>query len=301
MEQYIARDGESPATGNLDKLPQTKLPAKGGTRLEGGVRCTGLGKVSGPHKPLISVIIVVLNRAEVLGNAIKSVIDQSYRNVELIVVDGASVDGSLDVIRKYEQGIDLWVSEPDQGIYHAMNKGIDLATGDWLFFLGSDDRLCDCLETVAQRLADYATVYYGDVYLPTSHRLFAGRFTPYRLMSINIPHQAAFYPRRLFETYRYNTEYFISADYELNLRCFNDPGFTYRYMAVLVSIYEDSAGLSTLRLDTRFDADFRRILKENFSAGSYYKYLLRNALKRFDKYFLRRIGKVFKRKRGTKS
>ena len=265
--------------------------------LQGGTRLRGLGKASVPGKPLISIIIVVLNRVAVLGNALRSVISQSYDNVELIVVDGASNDGSVDLLREHDPDIDIWVSEPDAGLYHAMNRGIELASGDWLFFLGSDDVMLDCLTKVAQYLSDASTVYYGDVYLSTAHRLSSGPVTPYRLMRNNIPHQATFYPRSLFQGYRYNTDYLTSADYDLNLRCFNDPRFSYRYMPVLVSIYEDTSGISTLRLDKRFELDFPRILKENFPPRAYRNYLMRGALKNFDRLVIRKMSSLFKKKR----
>jgi len=89
--------------------------------------------------PLITVITVVYNGVKTLEQTIQSVINQTYPNVEYIIIDGGSTDGTLDIIKKYEDRIDYWVSEPDKGIYDAMNKGITLAFGSWLGFLGSDD------------------------------------------------------------------------------------------------------------------------------------------------------------------
>jgi glycosyltransferase involved in cell wall biosynthesis len=91
--------------------------------------------------PKISVIIVVFNGAKTLPQAIESVLRQTYKNVELIVVDGGSTDGTLDILRKYESNNFIWKSEPDKGIYDAMNKGIMMAHGEWLHFLGADDTL----------------------------------------------------------------------------------------------------------------------------------------------------------------
>src|ERR1700722_12907065 len=94
-------------------------------------------------KPLVSVITVVYNGAATLETTLLSVIGQSYDRVEYIVVDGGSKDGTLDLIDRYKSHIATWVSEPDKGVYDAMNKGIRMAKGDWLFFLGSDDRFQD--------------------------------------------------------------------------------------------------------------------------------------------------------------
>jgi len=89
--------------------------------------------------PLITVITVVLNGEKYLEQTIQSVINQNYPNVEYIIIDGGSTDGTLDIIRKYEDFIDYWVSEPDKGIYDAMNKGVRCSVGRWIGFLGSDD------------------------------------------------------------------------------------------------------------------------------------------------------------------
>jgi len=107
---------------------------------EGGLRLRGQYKQSLPNKPLITVITVVYNNEETLERCIKSVLDQTYDNIEYIVIDGGSNDGTLDIIKKYEDSIDYFISEPDGGIYYAMNKGIALASGDYLGFMNSDDK-----------------------------------------------------------------------------------------------------------------------------------------------------------------
>lgn len=106
---------------------------------EGGLRAQGKIKKSYKDKPLISIITVVYNGEAYLEQTIQSVINQSYDNVEYIVIDGGSNDGTLDIIKKYEQQIDYWVSERDNGIYSAFNKGVRVAQGEWISFLGADD------------------------------------------------------------------------------------------------------------------------------------------------------------------
>lgn len=108
---------------------------------KGGLRLQGVNKASEPDNPLITVITVVFNGAATLETTIKSVVGQTYDNVEYIIIDGASTDGTLSIIEQYENAIDYWVSEPDCGIYDAFNKAIDVAHGDYYVIVGSDDEL----------------------------------------------------------------------------------------------------------------------------------------------------------------
>ena len=115
--------------------------------------------------PKVSIITVVYNGIEFLEETIKSVIAQTYPNIEYIIVDGGSKDGTLDIIKKYEAHISKWISEPDKGIYDAMNKGIDLATGDWQNFLNAGDSFVDnnVLEKIFTTNLENITLVYGDI------------------------------------------------------------------------------------------------------------------------------------------
>lgn len=120
-------------------------------RMQGGLRSKKIFKNRNNMNPLISVITVVLNGERYIEEAILSVIKQTYENVEYIIIDGGSTDGTLDIIRKYDDRIDLWISEEDSGLYNAMNKGINLSSGDFIGFVGSDDFLYpNTLEKIAK-------------------------------------------------------------------------------------------------------------------------------------------------------
>lgn len=105
----------------------------------GGLSARGTRKPSSPVCPLVSIVTVVRNRRDVIEQAMRSVLAQTYSNVEYIVIDGASTDGTADIVQSFDARLDYWVSEPDRGIYDAMNKGIRLATGELVGILNSDD------------------------------------------------------------------------------------------------------------------------------------------------------------------
>ena len=129
-------------------------------KTRGGLRTKGIYKHSNNIKPLISVITVVLNGEKYLEEAISSIFKQTYDNIEYIIIDGGSTDRSLDIIQKYENIIDLWISEKDSGLYNAMNKGIALSSGDFVGFVGSDDYLyLNTLEKLA-KTAQKETIDY---------------------------------------------------------------------------------------------------------------------------------------------
>ncbi len=255
----------------------------------GGLRRRGLAKRSFPGRPLISVVTVVSNGEGHLERTIRSVLQQSYDNVEYILIDGCSSDGTVDVIKGYDGLLDYWVSEPDSGIYDAMNKGARVANGDWLVFLNSGDLMLDVLQKVSGYLNQESGIYYGDVYMPHRHKLYDGKFSSYDLMKRSIPHPATFYPKRVFAEYSYDLRYRIAADYHLNIRCFNDKTFRFVYLPLLVAIYEDTGGISAIGLDLEFQKDFEQILRDNFPPSEYLKFRVRRALWRFEKNVLRKL------------
>lgn len=109
-------------------------------KIEGGVKLLkSMEKKSSSNQPLVSIITVCLNSEKYLEDTIKSVINQTYQNIEYIIIDGGSKDKTLDIIKKYEDKIDYWISQPDKGLYDAMNKGIRLAKGELIGLLNSDD------------------------------------------------------------------------------------------------------------------------------------------------------------------
>jgi len=117
--------------------------------------------------PKISIVTVTLNADKALEETARSVVCQTYKNIEFIIIDGGSSDNTLDVIKKYDNSIQHWVSEPDQGIYDAMNKGLDAATGDYVQFLNAGDYFVSShsLESIIRAAQKHHDVIYGDIML----------------------------------------------------------------------------------------------------------------------------------------
>lgn len=113
--------------------------------------------------PKISIITVVFNSEKLIEQTILNVIGQSYKNIEYIIIDGGSKDKTLEIIKKYNSQIAKWISEPDKGLYDAMNKGIRLATGDYVWFMNSGDLFyeADTLKKIVENYTPNSEVYYG--------------------------------------------------------------------------------------------------------------------------------------------
>ncbi len=217
------------------KKPQDKfetllfLPPAESRKGEGGLRTRGYFKRSYPNKPLISVITVVLNGEKYLEETILSVLNQTYDNVEYIIIDGGSTDGTLDIIKKYEHAIDYWVSEKDRGIYDAMNKGIILSTGEIVGIVNSDDYIYkDTLSEVAHLLYNTGADYtYGSVDLLNKDGIVYGTFNSLNENEIHYrkyetmpyPHQTLYVKLQVYKTLGlYNTKYKLSSDYDFVLK-----------------------------------------------------------------------------------
>jgi len=219
--------------------------------------------------PLVTVVTVVFNGEKDLESTILSVLNQSYRNVEYIIIDGGSTDGTLDILRRYDDSIDYWVSEPDHGIYDAMNKALPLARGKWIYFLGSDDTLRNSLGIVADYLKDERIIYFGTVYAPGLEPISQNPLRPWQLLRRNICQQAIFYPRALFESHQFNLKYRILADWEFNMRCYSSPHFSFHYIPVVIANYNNVTGISSVCPDKQFMLDQADIIRENLPVACY--------------------------------
>lgn len=174
--------------------------------------------------PKLSIITINLNNASGLRKTMESVKAQSFRDFEWIVIDGGSSDESVELITHYGDMVDFWVSEPDKGIYNAMNKGIKAAHGHYLQFLNSGDCLCDgeALSAVfsVSRMSD---ILFGNCNLVKDDKIIEERKYPdimslKEILDINIVHNCMFFKRNLFEKELYDEQLYISSDFKFLLK-----------------------------------------------------------------------------------
>jgi glycosyltransferase involved in cell wall biosynthesis len=179
----------------------------------------------------VSVIVAVLDRVTTVQQCIDSVLSQDLNGVELIVIDGGSTDGTLEILRRYEQQIDFLSSEKDSGVYAAFNSGLEHATGEWICFLGADDFLWSreslsklCQGLLAQK--DSSRVVYGQIMLLDHNDNESGLFgknwpqsSQEFLDKMNIPHVGLLHARGIFNDHgNFREDFRIAGDYELLLR-----------------------------------------------------------------------------------
>ena len=246
----------------------------------------------------ISVLTVVFNRADTIAAAIKSVAGQSYQNVEHVVIDGASTDATMSVIGANRHPNMVTVSEPDEGIYDALNKAIACSSGDIIGLMHSDDFFAhdQVLSKVADKFADPGIdAVYGDLdYISATNagqilrRWKAGSFTPDKLRRGWMPpHPTLFVRRRVLEKFGvYNTSYRIAGDYDAILRWFGSPGFRAGYVPeVLVKMrIGGESNRSLARIMHKSREDYRALRSNNI--GGLHTLAIKNLSKIFQ--FIRR-------------
>jgi len=167
----------------------------------------------------VSIIVPVYNNEKYIESCLESIICQTYDNFELIVIDGASTDKTNELIEKYKDNIDCFVSEKDNGIYDAMNKGIELSDGNWLLFMGSDDRLYggSVLHDIFYDLNNNDDrIIFGNIVYDNNEKFISS--LDWKVLFRNtLHHQSAFYNKNVFQDRRFNPNHTILADYEINL------------------------------------------------------------------------------------
>jgi glycosyltransferase involved in cell wall biosynthesis len=234
----------------------------------------------------VSIITACYNSVRTIAAALDSVARQTYADIEHVVIDGRSTDGTLETISAHGARISKVISEPDHGIYDALNKGVAASTGDIIAFLHSDDFYADedVIELVVKRMSDQSLeALYGNVAFVRSEdlehvvRIYSSRwFRPSRISWGWMPaHPALFVSRRLFEENGFfKTDYAIAADFEFVARLFAKPTFRYAYFPrVLVKMRMGGVSTRGWRSTLLLNREVMRACRENGISTNYFKIL----------------------------
>jgi glycosyltransferase involved in cell wall biosynthesis len=254
------------------------LPEGEGRKGEGGLRTKGYFKKSFDDKPLISIVTVVYNGEKYLEETIESVINQTYDNVEYIIIDGGSTDGTRDIIKKYEDKIDYWVSERDKGIYDAMNKGILLSRGHWLNFMNAGDIFVNdniLKEINFESYENFALVYGNKIQNEKIIKPYNIKVLQYGIIMGN--HQSMFFNKNILNNdLVYILEYSIYADYELVNKIYL-KNYLIKYIDKNIANYEGGGISSVVSLQKRKDK--YKIVLKNYGLIGVLKTILYRILK----------------------
>lgn len=200
----------------------------------------------------VTVVTAVLNDAGHIEQTILSVISQTDIEIEYIIVDGGSKDGTLELIGKYKDKISLLISEPDRGVYDAMNKGIKYSTGDFVYFLNSGDVLLNPSILSKIKFEDVNvrnTIIYGNVIVAYGNIEALEKPRPFfkskmKFKGIGICHQSMFFPGELIRNEKYDLSYNIAADYDLAYRLWR-KGTVFLYKDITIAKYDWGKGISS--------------------------------------------------------
>lgn len=230
--------------------------------ISGGLSTKGVTKTGTKEHPLITIVTVVYNGEKTIEQTILSVINQTYDNIEYIIIDGNSTDRTLDIIKKYEDKIDYWQSEPDDGIYYAMNKGVKLARGNYIVMLNSDDWFeSDACSIIANEIKQKEyDVYHAIANVIDANNniinVYAG--TIYTLNTQCLAHGTCFIKKSIYDKYLYDTKYKSAADYDFILKIHRD-GYSFKFIDKIIlnfrtggMSYSNLSALETIAIHLKY-------------------------------------------------
>jgi glycosyltransferase involved in cell wall biosynthesis len=253
------------------------------------------------NKKKLSIITINYNNKIGLEKTIKSVVNQTYKNFEYLIIDGESTDGSKEVIEVNSQNIDYWISEKDSGVYNAMNKGIKIAKGEYLLFLNSGDFLIDesVLQKIIIELKNDVSIYYGNILYSKNETPTFLNTPPSELsfsffLQYSLPHPASFIKKKLFEKYFYYNETLkIVSDWEFFIFCICKQNESYKHIDILVSNFDNSGISSNLSNTQTIFNEKEFVLKKHFPLFfNDLEYLLEIKSKRFQQIIAIKENKI---------
>lgn len=198
--------------------------------------------------PKITIVTVCYNTVNSIDMTIKSVINQIYSNIEYIIIDGGSTDGTVDIIKKYSGKIAYWISEPDDGIYDAMNKGIKAATGEWINFMNAGDRFYndEVISKMFSEVDPTVTIVYGKLMKHIEGYHYEYVVLPLSKMSseMSVSHQASFIKLSYHKSRLYDATFKSSGDYDFFYHAFFMDKVKFQYIPIIVADFDDRSGMS---------------------------------------------------------
>ncbi len=239
-----------------------------------------------------SIITVCLNSEPTIERTIRSVLEQRHADIEYIIIDGASSDGTIAIINRHKKNVAHFISEKDSGIYNAMNKGIDLASGDFISFLNADDFLIDsgvinAVQKGIEQNPENADIYFGNLIIYNhdtgrGHCWKPGKLNKLFLYRGNLPHPAMFYNKKIFASVGMFDESFkVSADYEWVVRAYLKYDVIFSHLDVLPVIFTSGGRSTDKSWNTIISSENKRIRKMYFSSNMQKIYFpLRNRIKK---------------------
>ncbi|MCH5231239.1 MAG: glycosyltransferase [Muribaculaceae bacterium] len=246
-----------------------------------------------PYK--LSIITVNLNNKEGLQKTIESVINQTHQDFEWIIIDGGSTDGSKELIEKNSEHINYWVSEPDKGIYNAMNKGILRSRGEYLLFLNSGDYLCseNTLLNVIKHL-NKESIYLGNYKIGDNeigYEFINNEYLLFTLLNKGFMHQSSFFKRNLFDKYGlYREDLKVSSDWLFNIKAIIFYNEKVIHLPIPISVFSMGGLSSQNRLRGE---DLIKLRKENYNLFLIFKFYAKYRIliyKIINNTFLKKIG-----------
>lgn len=197
----------------------------------------------------ISVVTVCYNAVSILEQTILSVLNQTYSNIEYVIVDGASQDGTVEIIKKYIGRVDYFISEPDKGIYDAMNKAIDVSTGEWIIFMNAGDSFVD--NDVIVKIVSYSGLENVDVILgdtvktfPWGAMLVKSKIHTRNTMDLDFCHQSVLVRSALMKKYHFDTSFKVAADFNFLYLLMKEKR-VFRHIDLPIAVY-DTTGVSSM-------------------------------------------------------
>lgn len=218
----------------------------------------------------ITIVTVTYNCSKILNETIESCINQDYDNLEYIIIDGASTDGTLDIIKRYSEKINFILSEPDKGIYDAMNKGIEHATGEWIFFLNAGDKFFSdkTLSNIFQDIDYDCDAILGNYYSISNNGLTLHKVdrpfysdNPYYL-SMGFNHQCIFIKTKWAKDLKFDLSFKCCADYNMIFQIYKH-GAKFEYKEMPITIIEGRYGFSQKHINIQRYEEARVLGKEN--------------------------------------